>query len=505
MMRSTGPRGLGEQGLLDAPPIAHKNKPKFFMYNTHTPHNIHTHNCGCTQSNINADTNATGDEVTNVSREERDQNNTDTTDGITAVRDFRDILPFHDRFLQRLSARHRWVLYRVSFSQSPDQQFDTACDRTWTKEYGLHEIERLDKAVYMLLQETFQDFAPAHPIFGRHRVEHPLCASRVWFSLRDRFKLQLVIATEQPITTALRQQLTELTKTSNGISQPPTSTTTSQWISTKTAPHMYNTHTPPRVSYTRHTAHNNTHKTRPHHHYGGKPHTNASSPYINAHITTTTDIRHRGVNISPLKFKKRIEQFTDRPSDRVGSTNKIIVGSPLLRGGGKSKEGHTKNNTIRVSRKKHTRLGRPSKRASETKDPLTEEEPEFPGPIIIDDRIRKKERLAPIHFIKCSRNPAHIKRKLSWWDFAIDSHSSKTRLSRRWTYILNRRQHRQLSEPQQPCHRHTQQVYTTRNEYLGTRVDYSWEGIHGYTTPLPTLTPDIIDGQLNNNRFTIIA
>ena len=381
------------------------------MHNTHTPHNTHTHNCGCTQSNINADTNATGDEVTNVSREERDQNNTDTTDGITDVRDFRDILPFHDRFLQRLSARHRWVLYRVSFSQSPDQQFDTACDRTWTKEYGLHEIERLDKAVYMLLQEAFQDFAPAHPIFGRHRVEHPLCASRVWFSLRDRFKLQLVIATEQPITTALRQQLTELTKTSNGISQPPTSTTTIQWISTKTAPHMYKTHTPPRVSYTRHTAHNNTHKTRPHHHYGGKPHTNASSPYINAHITTTTDIRHRGVNISPLKFKKRIEQFTDRPSDRVGSTNKIIVGSPLLRGGGKSKEGHTKNNTIRVSRKKHTRLGRPSKRASETKDPLTEEEPEFPGPIIIDARIRKKERLAPHTLHKMQSEPRPHKTK----------------------------------------------------------------------------------------------
>ena len=287
MMRATGPRGLGEQGLLGAPPTAHKNKPKLFMYNTHTPHNTHTHNCGCTQSNINTDTNATGEErdrnnidttsgitadkelrnireadipeprepatateVTNVNREERDQNNTDTTDGITTVRDFRDILPFHDRFLQRLGDRHRWVLYRVSFSQSPDQQFDTACDRTWTKEYGLHEIARLDKAVYMLLQEDFQDFAPARPIFWRHRVEHPLCASWVCFSLRDRFKLQLVIGREQPITTALRQQLTELTNTCNGVSQPPTSAPTSQRISTKTAPHMYNTHTPPRVSYT---------------------------------------------------------------------------------------------------------------------------------------------------------------------------------------------------------------------------------------------------------------
>jgi hypothetical protein len=85
MMKPTGPRGLGEQGLLGAPPTAHKNKPKFFMYNTntHTPHNTHTHNCGCTQSNINTDTNATG--------EERDRNNIDTTSGITTDKELRDI------------------------------------------------------------------------------------------------------------------------------------------------------------------------------------------------------------------------------------------------------------------------------------------------------------------------------------------------------------------------------------------------------------------------------
>ena len=147
MMRSTGPRGLGEQGLLGAPPTAHKNKPKFFMYNTHTPHNTHTHNCDCTQSNINADTNATGEErdrnnidttsgseSTNETREERDQSN--TTDGITVVRHFKDILPFHDRFLQQLGDRHCWILYRINFSDSPDQRFYTSCDRTWTKEVG---------------------------------------------------------------------------------------------------------------------------------------------------------------------------------------------------------------------------------------------------------------------------------------------------------------------------------------------------------------------------------
>ena len=247
---------------------------------------------------------------------------------------------------------------------------------------------------------------------------------------------------------------------------------------------MYNTHTPPRVSYTRHTSHNNTHKARPNYHYGGKPHTHTPPPYINTNITTAKDIRHEGVNISQLKFKKRIEQFTDRPSDRVGSTHTFThpqspmskrlppphgtesngkrveksdgfipepihpFGSPhpLPRGGEKLTKGHTKNNTMRVPHKR-PKLGRPGKRATAVK---TEEEQELPGPTVIDARRHKKERLAPVHFLKCSRNPAHIKRKLSWWDLAIDTHASKTRLSRRWTYILNRRQRRQPVEPQQP-------------------------------------------------------
>ena len=36
-------------------------------------------------------------------------------------------------------------------------------------------------------------------------------------------------------------------------------------------------------------------------------------------------------------------------------------------------------------------------------------------------------------------------------------------------------------------------------------MDYSWEGIQGYTTLLPTLPPDIIEGQLNNGVFKIIT
>ena len=376
------------------------NKPHFpyithTPHDTHTTHGAHTQSCGCTRPTATPDTHedyrdekAAGEKRAQeknkpndttpekgepkAREEERDRNNPgvdpeypDTTrhppDGITAdhdlramqtghtkiVKDFWDIPPFHASFLQRLSDRHRWVLYRLSFSQSPQQQFDEACSRAWTKEHGLHATACLDKAVYGLLQEALQDFEPARPIFWRHRIDHPLCASRVWFSLRDKFKWQLDIEGEQPITTARRHQIRELTKTNNKGFQPPTSIPTIQQTSTGAAPHVHtnNTHTRPKVPHTRHTAHK---KTRPHHqdipHGGNKAlytrhtaHKNARPRVSYIKHTTYKDPHnsrphhheyktargrpHEGVNRSQPRFKKQVKQFSDRPSDRVDSTH----------------------------------------------------------------------------------------------------------------------------------------------------------------------------------------
>ena len=161
-------------------------------------------------------------------------------------------------------------------TSSPDQQFYTACDRTWTKEAGPQEIIRLNKIVYKLLQKDFQDFAPARPIFWRHRAEHPLSASRVWFSLRDRFRMH---ATDSECV--LQRQLTEKTKNitsqlyNRHTSQHNTPTRSlynrhTAQLNTHARPKVpYTRHTAhnkarPRVLYTRHTAHKDTHKTRPH-------------------------------------------------------------------------------------------------------------------------------------------------------------------------------------------------------------------------------------------------
>jgi hypothetical protein len=313
------------ESILDSPPPDDRGLRAERPGRTGTPrHGItvvkelrNTHTTRCSQTS----------KITNEIREERDQNSTDTTDGITVVRYFRDILPFHDRFLQQLGDRHRWVLYNVSFSDSPDQQFDTACDRTWTKEVGPQEITRLNKVVFRILQETFQDFAPALPIFWCHRVEHPLSASRVCFSLRDRFR---VFGSEekQPPRRALHQQLTEQTKTGNRTSQPPVYNTSTRILYNRhktqnNTPHTSHKDTPrPHTGVTAYIHTRNTSRRHPHVH--GQSYTRIPPPYTNKSYTvTTTDKRHDGVFRSKFTFKERLERFTDYPSDRQCITHQF--------------------------------------------------------------------------------------------------------------------------------------------------------------------------------------
>ena len=239
-----------------------------------------------------------------------------------------DILPFHDRLLQELGDRHRWILYRINFSDSPDQEFYTSCDRTWTKEAGPQEIMRLNESVYKLLQEVFQGFTPARPIFWRHRTEHPLSASRVWFDLRDRFLMHESKKSKR----AFQRQFTEKTRTSHlyNIHTTQHNTPPRTWYNRHTS--QPNTYAQPRVPYTRHTSHNNTrprvlytrHTAHKHTRHGA-PYTNAAHnkvrPQHHAHITATKLIPLKGVNRRQLQFKKRVDRFSDRPTNRVDSTH----------------------------------------------------------------------------------------------------------------------------------------------------------------------------------------
>jgi hypothetical protein len=394
MMEASGPGGLGEQGLLGAPPTAPKKRPNY-LYFTHTPHDTHhthttqhIHRCKCTLPRLmpNAYTDITGAGVDqgdtnspegltavegkdnfvvhnnpndnhNKDTHPEDNNNSNDNDNLdgnvvdnnnnlddkdnngtereqknflnlsskdqqkqeggattpSAFRDSRDISAFFDYFLQQLGDRHRWLLYRINFSESPEQQFDTDCDKTWNQKAGPQEMTYLNNTIYETLQKALQDIAPVRPIFWRHRVEHPLSASRVWLSLRDKFQSQTRGKKEQ-ITTA--KQLTE--KTPNVID---TSLYNRHTIQHNTRPRiLYNkhTHTHPRVPYTpnRHTAHHNTKPRVSHTRYLRVPHTRHSThketrphhhethPHHHTHTITARPTLSKGVNRNQLQFKE---------------------------------------------------------------------------------------------------------------------------------------------------------------------------------------------------------
>jgi hypothetical protein len=94
MMEISGPGGLGEQGLLGAPPTAQKKKPNY-LYFTHTSHDTHlthttqhTHSCKCNlpTSIPTAYTDITGAGV--------DQGNTNSPEGL--VKDGVVVIPIED-------------------------------------------------------------------------------------------------------------------------------------------------------------------------------------------------------------------------------------------------------------------------------------------------------------------------------------------------------------------------------------------------------------------------
>jgi hypothetical protein len=53
------------------------------------------------------------------------------------------------------------------------------------------EIILWEKGIYQVMEQALQNFKPTRYIFLQHRLGHPLCASRVWFSLLEKFQYQL--------------------------------------------------------------------------------------------------------------------------------------------------------------------------------------------------------------------------------------------------------------------------------------------------------------------------
>ena len=546
MMEVQGPRGSGDTGLLDTPLSAHKtNKPKFISHhtrcscdqpntcsnkhnvnttgisridNTHTLDDILTHTLYTTHTTQEA----LDEERNNITFDKNAGNNPERPRDIIPVTELKDIRAFHDRFLHQVDL-YRFILYRIDFAQSPHRAEDRTSNDSWMEHYGMKEIRRLERVVYELLRTALQDFAPTRYLFIRHQADHYLCASKVWFSFRHQFKHQL----------GGRQ-------VDNGANQnqtPPTQSwgkeASTQASRARKPTRTHRVHTRPRQhthlqdrKQTRHTTHSHTCKYN-------RDTSHTKTPALTN--TTYTNIYENTLGLqSKPKFKGTVVRLNERPTSdhrkrealphthrythhftqkkthpiplprpffpngndetgqRVKQSDEVITDLTHPQGSIELHEGHPKNNTrTRQWSYKSTKKLRwpPTKRATET---------QTTGPILIDARVLKKERLAPIHFIRYSPSTPRTKRKLNWWNLAIQTHRTKIRLSRRWTYILNRRKHRQLTQPRDIWTRQVNRVHTT---YV---VEYTHEGIQGHTTLLPSLTK-VIQGQVNNTDLTILT
>ena len=163
----------------------------------------------------------------------------------------------------------------------------------------------IEMVAYSILKKTFQDFVPVHHVFLRHQINQSLCASRTWFSLIDRFKIQI--------------RRKETYRENLGMQCPPT-------------------------------------------------------------------------QAAPCNQDQRKEQ-TKTP-DTVATSPKTF-------------------------------------------------------PTTIDARGVRMEHLTPVHFLRVSRAPPYLISRETWCNTVSHVHTGKMQLSRRWTYVLNRRAHHLHSEIRQ--------------------------------------------------------
>ena len=106
------------------------------------------------------------------------------------VERYEDFLPFHDWLMQKLGEWHRYIIYRINMTSSPYPRGDLERNN-WMETNYPEAIILWEKGVYQELEQALQNFKPTRYIFLQHRIGHPLCASRVWFSLLDKFQQQL--------------------------------------------------------------------------------------------------------------------------------------------------------------------------------------------------------------------------------------------------------------------------------------------------------------------------
>ena len=104
-------------------------------------------------------------------------------------------IPFFLHNFERRIHPH-FVLYLIDFASSPYREMDTRSyndhmeEACWNPERHT-ALRRIEQTLFSRLHKAFCTFAPAQHVFKLHQVNHPLCLSKLWFSLLDTFVPQI--------------------------------------------------------------------------------------------------------------------------------------------------------------------------------------------------------------------------------------------------------------------------------------------------------------------------
>ena len=403
MMNNTGPRGLGDLGLLGAPSTAQKNRPKF-LYHNHTPHS-HTHCCECNQFNIYTPCNKHNHTVgCGCAQQTMDTRSPHTNASPTHLdADTHTELDTH--------TLHSYIspsdLGNVSRANTPNPHTNTSCTNL---NHMLHpnDTSRYWRRLNLMIHND-PEFKPI-----RSRPLHLSRSVRTYTHTRQACL---------PSYTLYTQKATPHTHRTCHIQKCDQNTVTSTLNPT---PHSYGPYKPipknsPNIT-TNHTLY--TQKTR-----GRTEQSDEVAPYL-------IHPRPKIVTREPMT-PVTIQEEGHPTNTSTNHTLHLQSGRELITVFRTTKACHTRKCNPNIAIPPSTLTYHSGKLDEPTKKPQ---------PIktsFIDARKRNNwERLTPRHFILASLAPDNLKQRHSWRDLMAHTHTDRKRLCKRWRYIINRRRHR---------------------------------------------------------------
>ena len=93
-------------------------------------------------------------------------------------------------FQQLLGEGYTPVIYpSANMHMSPQYTTDDDYHHIWTTEYLSDECMKLERAVFLLIQEDFKFFVPVHHLFLTIKVGQQMCSTKIWHTVLENFPI----------------------------------------------------------------------------------------------------------------------------------------------------------------------------------------------------------------------------------------------------------------------------------------------------------------------------